>query len=183
MTTKIRMKLWVAALALSVAVCGVALAVPIVGAVAPRRPPAVTIDRGPRLVSASPIATPRTSLGFLTIDSFSKRLSDGDRVNVVIEDGGVAADRVEIRLRTAKKGMWKKAVEFHTDGSTAHSSLQSENLGITTPTTVLQRDFARTYLVFAKAKVLGVYTPMYELPGSQLTPLLGKRIIFDWMQD
>jgi len=138
-----------------------------------------TIDPGTKSGAPAPVSLPRTNLTFLNIDSFEKQLKDGDNVELVI-DGTAPADTVLLRLRTARK-MWFKGIEIHSDKGVV--KLEGENGAITTAGTLHRGDLPNVWLVFVKAKRFGVHTPMYELPGTALTPLLGKNMILDWVAD
>ena len=140
-----------------------------------------TIDPGPRNVSVgAAVNIPHTNLPQLRLSSFNGRLTDGDLINVVIAGSGIGKDRVEIRLRTRPK-MWFKGVEGWV--GSAVLKLDSEQ-GATGGTYLLRSgELVNTSLVFVKAKEVGIHRPMYELSGRELIPLLGKRVIFDWVQD
>jgi hypothetical protein len=130
------------------------------------------------------VFVPKTHLNFLRLESFNDRLADNDVVNLVIEAEDLPLDRLQIRLRTTP-GMWTKGVESHAGGNIGGAAVKLEaKEGATTGRhTLLRSELLDVTLILAKAKFLGVYTWMYELPGGALAPLLGKRIIFDWMQD
>lgn len=140
----------------------------------------VNIDPGTNLVPVPGVSAPRTGLTFLSLSSFDRKLKDGDLVNVVIADRNVPNDRVNIRLRT-RAGMWFKGLEGHSDSGVV--KLEAENGGMSGVFSLSRTDLPNVWIVFVKAKFLGVHTPMYELPGTALTPLLGKNVIFDWIAD
>jgi hypothetical protein len=143
-------------------------------------PKGTTIDPGTNLNPVPGVSIPRTGLTFLSLSSFDSKLKDSDRINVVIADGNAPNDRVNIRLRT-RGGMWFKGLEGHSDSGVV--KLEAENGGMSGVFSLSRADLPNFWIVFVKAKVLGIHTPMYELPGTALAPLLGKNVIFDWIAD
>lgn len=139
------------------------------------------IDPGPNPVPVHPhdVFVPTTNLHFLSLSSFDGVLPDGDRIALVIEGTDLPSDRLLLRLRT-QPGMWFKGVESHAGGIV---KLESENGHTTNALSLRASELGSTTIIIVKAKLLGVHTPMYELPGGALAPLLGRRVIFDWMQD
>lgn len=147
----------------------------------PHSPTDIDIDPGPNNIPAgTPIFIPTTNLPFLTIDSFSNRLPDNDWINIVIEASDLPNDRLEIKLRT-RPGMWFKGIEAHSGGGVV--KLEAENGATTGSYTLSRASFSDVSLIFVKAKEFGIHHPVYELAAGRLEPVLGKRIIFDWMQD
>jgi hypothetical protein len=145
-------------------------------------PKPVKIDNGPVLIPVHDSAADVAMSGKtrLSLASFDHRLPDGDRINIVVEAHDLPADRVAFKLRT-QGGMWFKGIEIHSVGGVVR--LEAENGSVTGAHTLLRTALPGAGLVLVKAKFGGVHTGMYALPATALTPLLGKRIIFDWMSD
>jgi hypothetical protein len=139
------------------------------------------IDPGTNPGSFDPasVFVPTTGLHFLSLSSFDDVLPDGDRINLVIEGNDLPSDRVQLRLRT-QPGMWFKGVESHAGGIV---KLESEDGHTTNAMALRAGELGGATIILVKAKFLGVHTPMYELPGGALKPLLGRRVLFDWMSD
>lgn len=126
-------------------------------------------------------------------------LSDGDVIMMTVEDDkGIAQDEIEIVLKTDPNVTWWKSIivkDFNGGKQTRVNSIstQDDDHG----PKAMRQNFANVvadqedghffWLVFAKAKVLGVHTEMYDLGWGRLqeslSDLKGKRVIFTWQKD
>jgi hypothetical protein len=125
-------------------------------------------------------------------------LYDGDVIMMTVEDDkGIAADQIEIVLKTDPNVTWWKSIilkqqitrpdDSYVGQVTVNSiSTQDDDHG---PKAMRVRladaSRNRSQLVFAKAKVLGVHTDMYYFADrlGNFNGLNGKRVVFTWQKD
>jgi hypothetical protein len=110
-------------------------------------------------------------------------LPDGDEI-WVHEEGGLPGDRVEIVLTSGPNVRWWKGIEvWDAARDTIIGSLSTQDDDHGPKSMVFRVDQLRdAYLVFLKAKFLGIHTAMYELQ-ERLGTQGGKRLSFLWDRD
>ena len=158
----------------------------------------------PRSASAQEIRRNLTRSDFRpdnTASINSYLLFDGDVIMLTVEDDkGIPQDETEIVLKTDPNVTWWKSIivrDFNNGKDTTVNSISTQD-GDHGPK-AMRQNFANVvadredvhyfWLVFAKAKVLGVHTEMYEFgygwnnSQESFNGLGGKRVIFTWQKD
>ncbi|WP_406212091.1 hypothetical protein [Streptomyces canus] len=115
----------------------------------------------------------------------TKRLWDNDNIAVVSLDPIDNANEIEIVLELAPHKTWWKGIQVQDDNGSliAEIGVQDRNKVASIRVAAQQLLSPGGYLVFSKAKFLGIHTPMYRLATGGLNQLRGRRVTFYWYAD
>lgn len=108
-------------------------------------------------------------------------LRDFDRFT--IDESGGMPNQVKFILKTGAIVTWWKALKIlRRDGSLVNEvTLQDSNHGPTMELIINQADYSNMKLVFAKAKIFGIHTDMYEL--FEFEEMNGRTLTLTWETD
>jgi hypothetical protein len=115
----------------------------------------------------------------------TKRLWDNDNIAVLPMAPIDNPDEIEIVLELAPHKTWWKGIQVQDDNGSpiAEIGVQDRQKVATTRVNAQQLLSPGGYLVFMKAKFLGIHTGMYRLATGGLNQLKGQRVHFYWYAD
>jgi len=115
--------------------------------------------------------------------AFSSRLPDGDTISVTFGSPGNPNDNVTLTLTAGPSVTWWKAVSIWSASSGTIAEASTHDAKKTASIQVKASDIDKNdaFVVFKKAKSLGVHTDMYWLAPTR--NLLGRGATFTWTSD
>jgi|SRR6516164_3777663 len=115
--------------------------------------------------------------------AFSSRLPDGDTISVTFGSPGNPNDNVTLTLTAGPSVTWWKAVSIWSAsrGTIAEASTHDAKKTASIQVKASDIDKNDAFVVFKKAKSLGVHTDMYWLAPTR--NLLGRGATFTWTSD